>query len=272
VTQLIRSTDGVQIALHDLGGAGPPLVFVHATGFHAWCYRRIAERLHDIRRCYGVDLRGHGDSTTPSNDRFEWEAMAEDLGAAIEHLHPDGPIDFAGHSMGGATIVRTELRQPGTIRRAWLFEPIIFPNVPDRPPSPLVDLALKRRATFESHEAAIERYASRPPFDAIDREVLEDYVRHGFEPIREGVTLKCAPTSEAATFINADPTLFDRVHAITTPIEIVGSTDGDVPALFAPRAAAEIPSATYSCWDGGTHFGPFADPARAAEEIRAFIS
>ena len=94
MTELIRSTDGVQIALHDLGGAGPPLVFVHATGFHAWCYRRIAERLHDIRHCYGVDLRGHGDSTTPSNDRFEWEAMAEDLGAAIEHLRPDGPIDF----------------------------------------------------------------------------------------------------------------------------------------------------------------------------------
>lgn len=272
MSDLIPSTDGVRIALHDLGGDGPPLVFVHATGFHGRCYRRIAERLHDIRHCFGIDLRGHGDSNVPANDRFHWEAMAEDLGAAIDHLHPDGPIDFVGHSMGGATVVRAELRRPGTIRRAWLFEPIIFPEAPDRPPSTLAALSLKRRATFETYDAAIERYASRPPFDAIDREVLEDYVRHGFEPTADGVTLKCAPTSEAATFLNADPTLFARVHAVTAPIVIVGSTDGDAPALFAANAAAEIPSATYSCWDGETHFGPFADPARAADEIRAFIS
>ena len=49
--QHTASSDGVSVALHDLGGDGPPLVFVHATGFHGRCYRRIAERLSDVRHC-----------------------------------------------------------------------------------------------------------------------------------------------------------------------------------------------------------------------------
>ena len=30
----IPSTDGVQVAVHDYGGDGPPIIFCHATGFH----------------------------------------------------------------------------------------------------------------------------------------------------------------------------------------------------------------------------------------------
>ena len=32
--EMVESTDGVVVALHDLGGAGPPLLFLHATGCH----------------------------------------------------------------------------------------------------------------------------------------------------------------------------------------------------------------------------------------------
>lgn len=272
MTERINSTDGVQVALHDLGGAGPPLLFVHATGFHGNCYRQIATRLHDVRHCFAPDLRGHGDTNVPDGDRFAWDGMAEDLCAVLDHMRVDEPIDFVGHSMGGAAILGAELRRPGTIRTAWLFEPIVFPPGPDRPPSGLADGARKRRSVFDSYEAAIERYGSRPPFDAIDPTVLDDYVRYGFEPHPDGVTLKCLPSSEAATFDNTDPTLFGRVHAIDAPITVVGSTDGDAPALFAPGVAAEIRSADYARWEGETHFGPFADPRRAASEIRARIT
>ena len=268
----VESSDGVRVALHDLGGSGPPLLFLHATGFHGNCYRQIARQLHDIRHCWAPDLRGHGDSTVPTGDRFEWGGMVDDVCAVLDHLDIDGAVDFFGHSMGGATVLGTELRRPGTVRRAWLFEPIVFPDLPSRGPSVLIEAARKRRATFASYEAAIARYATRPPFDAIDPAVLEDYERFGFDPFDDGVALKCAPESEAATFANADPTLFDRVTAITADIRIIGSSDGDAPAMFAPLAADQIEGALYECWNGETHLGPFAKPGRAAAEIRAHIS
>lgn len=281
MTDLIPSTDGVNVALHDLGGDGPPLVFVHATGFHGNCYRQIARRLHDVRHCWAPDLRGHGDSNVPADDRFAWAGMAEDLCAVLDHMKIDQPIDFVGHSMGGATILMAELNRPGTIRTAWLFEPIVFPPIDavatadESMPHHRSDLAVgarKRRAVFDSYEAAIERYGSRPPFDAVDPDVLADYVRYGFEPHPDGVTLKCLPTSEAATFDNTDRGLLPRVAAVDAAITVIGSTDGQPPALIAPTIAAELPGAHFDEWEGETHFGPFTDPDRAAREIRIRIS
>lgn len=262
------SSNGVDLAIHDLGGDGPPLVFVHATGFHGRCYQQIARRLSDVRHCWGVDLRGHGDSSAPDDGSYAWSGMFDDLANALDALDIDEPIDFVGHSMGGAAITGTELQRPGTIRTAWLFEPILFPPLGDNP-SPMADIARNRRATFDSYEAVIERYASRPPFSAVDPEVLDDYVRHGFRPTDTGeVTLKCEPESEARTFESVDSTLFGRLGEIDAPMTVVASTDGAAPAIIAPRVAETFPNGELVVWDGDTHFGPFTKPARAAHEIR----
>ncbi len=265
----VPSTDAVELAVHDLGGDGPPLVFVHATGFHGRCYQQIATRLSDVRHCWAPDLRAHGDSTEPADDRFDWAGMADDLCSVLDALGIDQPIDFVGHSMGGATVVAVELRRPGTIRTAWLFEPILFPPMGDNP-SMMADVARNRRARFESVDAVIDRYGSRPPFSAVDRAVLDDYVRFGFRTAEDGVELKCTPESEARTFESVDYTVFDRLEAIDADITVIGSTDGGPPAMIAPRIAEAIPTADFVLWDD-THFGPFSDPDRAAREIRATL-
>ena len=94
MTLRASSSDSVELAIHDLGGEGPPLLFVHATGFHGRCYTRIAEQLGDIRRCWAPDLRAHGDSTIPADDRFHWSGMADDLCAVLDALGIDEPVDF----------------------------------------------------------------------------------------------------------------------------------------------------------------------------------
>ncbi|HAB57703.1 MAG TPA: alpha/beta hydrolase, partial [Acidimicrobiaceae bacterium] len=210
MTLRASSSDGVELAIHDLGGDGPPLLFVHATGFHGRCYTRIAEQLGDIRHSWAPDLRAHGDSTIPADDRFHWSGMADDLCVVLDALGIDEPVDFVGHSMGGATVIATELRRPGTIRTAWLFEPIVFPPMGDNP-STMSDVARNRRASFDTIEAVLERYGSRPPFSVVDPSVLDDYVRHGFAPSPEGVTLKCTPESEARTFESVDYEVYGRL-------------------------------------------------------------
>ena len=264
------SADGVELAIHDLGGEGPPLFFVHATGFHGRCYQRIADQLGGVRRCWAPDLRGHGDSTAPQNRRFEWDAMADDLTAVLDEIGIDEPVAFVGHSMGGATVIATELRRPGIIRTAWLFEPIVFPPFEEgRDPSNLNEIARNRRPVFDSIDAVLERYASRPPLAAFDPAVLDDYVRHGFEPHPDGVILKCRPEDEAATFEGISTTVFGRLGEVDAPITVVGSGDGGPPAEHAPEIAEAIPGAVFSYWGDDTHFGPFSDPDRAVAEIRA---
>src|SRR4051794_39364521 len=121
----VESTDGVSVAVHDLGGDGPPLIICHATGFCAGAYIPLAEHLAD-RHVWALDFRAHGDSTAPEQDRFDWDGAADDLAAVLAELGDD-PIDAFGHSMGGAALMLVEARRPGTLRSAYLFEPIVVP-------------------------------------------------------------------------------------------------------------------------------------------------
>ncbi len=268
---MIPSTDGVSVAVHEFGGTGPLLVILHATGMHAHCYRKIAEGLSDIRTVIGVDLRGHGDSIAPDLD-FVWTGMVDDTCAVLEHFGADEPVDFVGHSMGGGTVAGTELARPGSIRRAWLFEPIIWPGPVVHQDNFMATAARSRRATFDSFDAAIERYGSRPPFDGVDPEMLDDYVRHGFREVADGVTLKCLPEHEARVFSNVRLDIFPQLEKLTMPITVVGSGDGRPPAVVARQIAAALLNGTLSEWNDHTHFGPFEDPGLAADEIRSVIT
>ncbi len=53
---------------------------------------------------------------------------------------------------------------------------------------------------FDSFEAAIANYASKPPLAAFDPDALDAYVRHGFRADGDHVRLKCEPEHEARTF------------------------------------------------------------------------
>lgn len=269
MTELIESTDGVGVALHDLGGDGRPLLFLHATGFHGRAYRQIAERLHDAFHVYAPDLRGHGDSRTPDM-ALPWRGMADDVEAVLDHLAVDTPIMVCGHSMGGATAMATALRRPRAFAAAWLFEPILFSadHQTSSRENPLAEGARRRRHDFASIDEVIERYASKPPFSSVDPAALRDYVVDGFRATPEGVTLKTTGENEARTFEGNDMTIFERLGGIDIPVTVVGSGDGHPPALMAPRVAAALPHGTLTAWPDRTHFGPFEDPDRAAREIR----
>lgn len=273
MTTFIPSTDGVEIALHDLGGSGPPLLLLHATGFHARAYRVVAEGLHRHFHVWAPDLRGHGDSRTP-DIALPWRGMADDALAVLDHLGLDEPVRAVGHSMGGATIVNTELRRPGTIRAAWLFEPIIFPGdraLPQRE-NPIAEIARRRRADFGSFDEVVDRYRTRPLFAGVPEPVLRDYVELGFRETDDGVTLKMRPETEARAFEGVDPEIFGRLSAVDCPITVIGSGGADPASHTAPLVAEALPHGRFSSWPDNTHLGPFEDPERAAEEIVAALT
>ena len=54
----VRTPDGIDVAVHDLGGTGPVLLFAHATGFHGRVWQPLADRLGDMFHCIAIDFRG----------------------------------------------------------------------------------------------------------------------------------------------------------------------------------------------------------------------
>jgi len=262
------------IAVFDLGGTGPSLIFCHATGFHGLVWRQVAAHLADNFHCYTMDFRGHGDSPRNPGQSLVWDELAQDLVQVVQELSEE-PILAVGHSMGGACIVIGELAHPGTFKAAWLFEPILFPQR-DNKPEPaennlLAQGARKRREIFDSRDAALQRYASRPPLCDFFPETLADYVNHGFADHQDGgVILKCRGETEASVFESATRGALDSLNAIAMPIHVAHG-DGGLPADLAPLVADAIPGAEVEHMHGLTHFGPLEDPTRVAASITAFL-
>lgn len=269
----MRSTDGVLVAVHDFGGDGPPLLLVHATGFHGMVWRPVAERLRDAFCCIAPDTRGHGDATAPASGSFAWEGFGDDVLAVIDALGLDRPFG-AGHSAGGAALLLAEAARPGTFAALWCYEPIVAPVDPPigrQESNPLADAAERRRASFPSREAAYANFASKPPFDRLHPEALAAYVDHGFaDDPRGGVRLKCAPAHEAEIYrMMGEHRAFAGFGRVRCPVTLVcgAETDAIGPRVLAAQAAA-LRAARTEVLEGLGHFGPLEDPDRTAASIR----
>ncbi len=267
----VPSSDHVNVAVHEFGGTGRPLLLSHATGFHGHCFLPIADALDDLFASFALDYRGHGDTARPDDWQVDWARYGDDALAAARAVAPEGGLVGFGHSMGGAGLLMAAHRDPDLFDLIVAFEPIVFPDDPDRPSDGpmLSDGARRRRATFPSFEDAIDNFASKPPMMAFDSDVLRLYVAHGFRPSPEGVRLKCDPEHEARTFDSgASHHTWDLLPEIETRVIVVGgAVDGTGPAALAEPIATRLPNATFVSWADSNHFGPFIEPDRVARLI-----
>ncbi len=266
---MIDSTKGARVALHDLGGDGPSVLLTHANGFCGRMWQAAARELRPVAHCWALDFRGHGDSESAPDEGYEWDGFADDVLAVVDEIHPT-PRLAAGHSLGGASILKAELARPGTFDRAWMYEPVTIPahSLPREGVKALGDIARMRKEFFVSRQAAYERYSSRPPFNLLDPEVLWAYLDHGFVELVDGtVTMKCPREVEAVIFEYPDRSTFPRLGEIAAEVTVATGTDTDPPAMAAPRIADALPNATLETFEDLTHFGPFQDPPRIAASI-----
>jgi pimeloyl-ACP methyl ester carboxylesterase len=277
----IASSDGVELALHDLGGPpdASPLLLSHATGFHAYVLAPLAEHLASRFHCWGLDYRGHGHSADSPTDIGDWSRFGADASAAARALGLEGAIGF-GHSMGGTALLMAELARPGTFAGLVLFEPITFPRDPSRPDrsepgaeAVMVAAARRRRTAFANREEAYENYASKRPLAVLTPEALWAYVEHGFVDRPDGsVELRCDPEHEARIFEGgARQETFEHLGEVTCPVLVVaGAPEENPPGLIAPVIADALPRGRFTGLTALTHFGPMQDPAAVAALVLAF--
>lgn len=270
----VDSTDGVRLAVHELGSPDPdarPLLLCHATGFHGRVWRALADELPG-RRCLALDFRGYGDSTEPDGE-LTWEGFGRDVLAVVDALDL-GPVQAVGHSKGGAAILLAEQERPGTIDRAVCYEPIVFPPM-EGPSGPnhLAEITKKRREAFDSFDDAIANFSSKPPLALLRSDVLDDYVRHGFTQQADGsVRLKARREHESKTYETGSAHGgFARLGEVACPVLVAHGGDADGPALIAALVADALPEGELRAFPDLGHFGPLEDPARFATLVAEFL-
>lgn len=271
----VKSADGVSLGAYDLGGDGPPVLFAHATGFHAHVWLPIVELLSDRFHCYGFDSRGHGDSEMGDDDC--WRTWSADTVEVVRHFGLDRPF-AVGHSSGGALLLMGEQDHPGTFRALWCYEPVMLPGpepLPAGTANPLEEGARRRRSTFPSFDEARANFTSKPPLNVLAPAALDAYVRHGFAELDDGsVQLKCSGDNEARMYAGTlVHDAFRRLGEIGCPVVYACGERTDAMGPVAVEAMAErTPDARAEVLPGLGHFGPLQDPAAVAERIAAAFS
>jgi len=266
------TSDGVDLAVHDLGGDGPPALLVHATGFHGRVFGPLARALGSRLHCLALDLRGHGESGVRLDLDFDWAGFGTDVLAAVDELGLESPVGV-GHSCGGAALLLAEEARPGTFSSLYCFEPVVFPAehpfTPD--PSPLLAKgARSRREIFPSREDAYANYASKPPMSTFDPEVLEAYVRFGFEDLPDGtVRLRCRGEYEARVYENGSRhQAYPHLGEIGCPVVIACGSEGyDFRPAVLGLVAEHIGNGRLEMLAGLGHFAPFEQPGMVAESM-----
>ena len=273
----ITSADGVEVAVHELGGTGRPIVFAHAAGFHGLVFAPLGAALADTYRCVSFDGRTHGDTVLPAGRQFDWYGLADDALAVVDGLGLDRPVAF-GHSSGGTAMLMAEERRPGTFAAIYTFEPVLIeadPPLGRDTANWLAAGARRRRDVFADKEEALAHYAARRPLDSLAPDALRAYVDYGFEDDGAGgVRLKCRPEAEATVYETATShDAFTRLGEIRCPVMVAcgSASDATSPAISKVHAR-RFRKGRSEVVEGVGHFGPLERPAVVAESVRRFLS
>ncbi len=269
---VVASTDGAMLTVYDLGGSGPVLLICHATGFCGLAYAPLAEALADRFHCYAFDFRAHGASSPPDGE-LVWTGMGEDVLAVAEAISPGEPIYAVGHSMGGAALVFAESTNPGTIRKAWTFEPILFnADGGGRHPSFMSENALRRRRRFATRDEAFDRFGGRPPLQTLDKRALRAYVDHGLVDVDgPAVELACQPEHEAAVYEYHNSGARECATILPGGFAMAVSGDEMRPGEAVRETVADNPALDLVVYNDLTHFGPLEAPDQIAPSITEYL-
>ncbi len=272
----VQSDDASGIFVRSFGGNGPPLVICHATGFHGAAYGPMAKRLTNDFTVWAIDVRGHGRSPSPASGDFSWNLIAQDVAAGIAAFSSEPVVAF-GHSLGGAALLLAELNQPGMLRAAYLYEPIVFPPglLIGRTENLMSSRARNRRSMFSSRAEVAWRYAQKPPFARFRTDALVAYVEEGFVDNDDAtVSLACTPEDEAKAFECEDKVTTDLIQGLALPALIAAGhpEDGPNPARLAPSVVEAMPNATLRAYPQLGHLGPFESPDFVGKEVRNYLA
>ncbi len=275
---LYVSANGIQQSVYEWAGTGTPLLFVHATGFHARMWDAVIELLPGVH-AYAVDMRGHGLSDKPAPP-YDWKTVGADIAALSAALGLTGALGV-GHSMGGHVLTYAQAHHPALFGAQLLVDPVILPEAYYIGALEGDHFTTRRRADWSSPDEMFDKFKTRTPFAKWPARALRDYVTYGLLPKPEGgYTLACPPAVEGALYMHSSAAnIYPEIAQIDIPVTVMrAKTTLEVnPALdftvspTAPDLASRFQRGTDVYLPEHTHFIPMEAPQIVAEHIQRLL-
>lgn len=276
---------GTLSALH-FGRVTNPLklLFVHANGFNASSYAQILGPLgvHAV----GLDMRGHGMSALPAEPDAlsSWNTFADDIAEFCDR-YIDRPVVMVGHSFGAVSLMLAAPKLGPKMSAYIGFDPVIMPPLLSRLSRfrfmrnmmkkriPIAAKAGRRRAVFDSFDAAIDSYHGRGAFANMPDAVLRDYLRGGLVPHQDGVRLACDPLWEQAIFCSHHHNVARAAKALPDYRQIIfAGPNGPTPAFVQKRFQKRLGQDAVTIDPTLSHLYPLENPAWAREIIATTLA
>lgn len=254
----------LKLAYYDSETPGDTIVFVHANGYSAGCYRTYQNALKNNYRVLGLDFAGHGRSEH-SLDFDNWLFFRDQLLSLLQKELPSGEkVVGIGHSLGGASTLLASKEEPYLFKKAILLDPVVIgwrmTTLAKIFGNPLAKNAVKRRKKFQSIELVKRAFSKFPAFAHWEEEIFSDYLNTCLRPTGNGreVELCCDPSMEAKIFSLSSYRIFMKFYGIHTETHVAIPEKYEV---CSPRLARLItkknPKSTVEIWKDATHFFPF---------------
>jgi pimeloyl-ACP methyl ester carboxylesterase len=269
----------------DWGGTGPLAHFSHATGLCAHSYTPLVGQITRQLRVIGMDDRGHGKTTAPTDTRTlqSWDTFVDDLDFFLSSFQE--PIIAIGHSRGAVVSLLLALRKPELIRALILIDPTILPfstmwlvylakKTGLNRYIPIAARAAKRTGTWPDRNTIFTAYQNKGMFKTWQEGFLEAYLEDGIQEKEDGqVRLSCDPAWEAQCFSVYPHDLWRYIPLVQQPVLVLyGQTSDTFLPSAVRRFQSKLPHAQISCFQNTSHFVPMEKPAETALAIGSFIA
>jgi lipase len=274
------TANGITQSVYEWTGTGTPVLFIHATGFHARLWDAVIDLLPGVH-AYAVDVRGHGLSEKPAPP-YSWLTTADDVAALCAALGIRSALGV-GHSMGGYTLTYAQAHHPHLFRALLLIDPVIFSETYYVGALQGEHFAARRRADWTSPDEMYDSFKLRKPFNQWQPRVLRDYVDYGLLPtMGGGFALACPPEIESSLYMHsAEVSIYPEIAQIEVPVtvlraKIISSADSTAMDFSVsptvPDLANRFQHGTDVHMPEHSHFIPMESPEVVAKYTRHALS
>ncbi len=220
-------------------------------------WQTVMGHLADEYRCVAVDLRGHGDSSSPKTG-YSVADMADDIQALIQEMAIQEYV-LIGHSMSSKVALELASRQPVDLQSLLLLSP--SPPVPE----PISDA--DRRDMLETHgqqtaaEETCMKITAKLLSASVKAQIIADNLRTSDVAWNAWLTM------------GSKEDISDQMYAINVPVHIiVGTKDEALAPDVQPRMTLPyLPGATLENVDGAGHLLPWETPDLLTTFIRGKV-
>jgi pimeloyl-ACP methyl ester carboxylesterase len=251
----VRTSDGVELRVVELGGRGQPIVLLHGLMGRASTWWPVARWLAPHGWLVGLDARGHGRSEA----RGPWttQRLATDVTELLDAL---GPAVVIGHSMGALHGLVAAAQRPELVRV------LVVEDMG-------VDFVGRSAADARAWFGALPQ---RWPALAAVKEAFADYGDYMAECVEEredgwALLADVAHTTEIAAEW-AERAWWDVLPQVACPTLLIEAEEGVTPTGQMERMAKLLPDARHVLVPGAGHLVHQTAPDAYQAAVEAFLA